>query len=227
VSRGSLTTTSYAILGLLAIQPWSTYELARQMERSLGRIWPRAESKLYEEPKKLVAHGLAQASSELSGQRRRTVYAITPAGRQALAAWLKDPGQGPVLQFEQLLKVFFSENGTKQGTLASLVAAGRWAREQTAESLAVGRQYLAGEGPFPERQAQLYVTVRFIDDFYALVGEWARWATRVVEGWPDDPGAAQVDPAVFEETVGRLAAALETDGSDAPRQPRESHESAR
>ena len=45
-----LSTTTYAILGLLAVQPWSTYELTRQMDRSLGRMWPRAQRKLYEEP---------------------------------------------------------------------------------------------------------------------------------------------------------------------------------
>jgi hypothetical protein len=66
VSRGDsappLTTTSFAILGLLAIKPWTTYELAVQMERTLYRTWPRARSRLYEEPRKLVAHGLAVAS---------------------------------------------------------------------------------------------------------------------------------------------------------------------
>ena len=31
MSSRPLTTTSYAILGLLAIQPWSTYELAQLM----------------------------------------------------------------------------------------------------------------------------------------------------------------------------------------------------
>ena len=59
-TRPELTTTSYAILGLLAIRPWSTYELARQMQRDLRFVWPRAESNLYAEPKKLIAHGLPQ-----------------------------------------------------------------------------------------------------------------------------------------------------------------------
>ena len=81
-----LTTTSYALLGLLAIRPWSTYELARQMQRDLRFCWPRTESNLYAEPKKLIAHGLASASSEPRGKRRRTVYSITAAGRQALAS---------------------------------------------------------------------------------------------------------------------------------------------
>ena len=46
-----MTTTSYAILGLLAVKPWTTHELVQQVDRSLRRIWPRAQSKLYEEPK--------------------------------------------------------------------------------------------------------------------------------------------------------------------------------
>ena len=53
----ALTSTSYAVLALLALQSWTTYQLAKQMERSLGWIWPRAVSRLYEEPKKLVAAG--------------------------------------------------------------------------------------------------------------------------------------------------------------------------
>ena len=95
MARGSLTTTSYAILGLLAVKPWSTYELTQQMERSLGHMWPRAASKLYEEPKKLVDHGLARATQDRVGQRPRTVYSITDKGRRALAAWLREPGEGP------------------------------------------------------------------------------------------------------------------------------------
>ena len=75
-----LTTTSYAILGLLTIKPWSTYELAKQMQRDRF-VWPRAESNLYAEPKKLIAHGFASAHSEPRGKRRRTVYSITPGGQ--------------------------------------------------------------------------------------------------------------------------------------------------
>jgi DNA-binding PadR family transcriptional regulator len=205
MSSGSLTTTSYAILGLLAIKPWSTYELTQQMDRSLGRIWPRAHSKLYEEPKKLVAAGLAKSTTEPIGRRTRTVYAITPKGRRALAAWLREPGAGPVLEFEQLLKIFFSENGTKADALATLAATLEWARERSSESLAVGRQYRAGTGPFPERAPQLELTSRFITDFYRFVGEWAAWATEIVETWPDDPRQAAAYPGAEEETLRRAA----------------------
>ena len=129
-----LTTTSYAILGLLAIKPWTTYELAQQMQRALGQFWPRAESKLYEEPKKLVAHGLARASSEMVGKRPRTVYSITPKGRRALEAWVPTPGAGPVLEFEQLIKVFFAEHGTKADLLDTIAGTRAWSDQRFAES---------------------------------------------------------------------------------------------
>jgi DNA-binding PadR family transcriptional regulator len=209
VSTSPLTTTSYAVLGLLAIKPWSSYELAQQMDRSLGRVWPRAASKLYEEPKKLVAHGLARSSAERNGRRARTVYAITAEGRDALRDWLAEPGEGPALEFEQLLKVFFADNGTKTDALATLAAAQDWARARCRESLAIGEQYAQEHGPFPERMAVLQLTSRFLTDFYLLVGDWASWAAEIVANWPDDPRQASHDPAVIAETIRRAAAGSE------------------
>lgn len=204
-SRSALSTTSYAILGLLAVKPWSTYELTQQMDRSLGRLWPRAQSKLYEEPKKLVDQGLAEARSEPVGQRPRTVYAITPQGRRALAAWLQEPGAGPVLEAEQLLKIFFAEHGTKGDALATLAATRAWAHERNEGNLAAARAYLAGEGPFPERAAQTQLIARFLIDFSAMVADWAEWASNVVESWPDDPRQAEEHPAIAEDLVRRAS----------------------
>ncbi|MGY1615453.1 PadR family transcriptional regulator [Geodermatophilus sp. SYSU D00691] len=202
-SARPLTTTSYAILGLLAVQPWSTYELTRQMDRSLGRIWPRAQSKLYEEPKKLVSAGLAVATTEQVGRRARTVYSITPAGRRALADWLTEPGNGPALEWEQLLKVWFSDSGTKADTLASLAAARAWAVERNQENLRAARAYAEGTGPFQQRAAQTMLAGAFLTDFYALVARWADWATQQVERWPDDPARAAPDPEAQEEILRR------------------------
>ena len=207
MARGSLTTTSHAVLGLLALRPWSTYELTQQMERSLGHMWPRAASKLYEEPKKLVEHGLARATEDRVGQRPRTVYSITAKGRRALAQWLREPGDGPVLEWEQLVKVFFSDSGTKTDALVTLEAALGWAQARSTQTAAVGHQYVDHDGPFPERAAQLNISVRFLIDFYALVADWARWAHDIVETWPDDPSQAVADEALMRENVERADAA--------------------
>ena len=212
MSTQPLTTTSYAVLGLLSIKPWSSYELTQQMDRSLGRVWPRAVSKLYEEPKKLASHGLARSAIQQNGRRRRTVYTITARGRRALAEWLGQPGDGPVLEFEQLLKVFFADNGTTADLLATLAAAQAWAQARCAESLAIGEQYSTGSGPFPQRLPELQLTSRFLTDFYLLVGQWAGWAASIVETWPDDPRQAKPDPQVIAETVRRAAHAAKPPG---------------
>jgi DNA-binding PadR family transcriptional regulator len=190
-----MTTTSFAILGLLAVKSWTTHELVQQVDRSTRRIWPRAQSKLYEEPKKLVALGYARASDDPVGRRPRTRYTITPAGRRSLAAWLREPGEGPVLEFEQLLKITFADSGSTADILANLEATRAWVREQNRENLATGRAYLAGEGAFPERAALNLLGGRFLTDFYAMVARWAEWATGIVEDWPDDPGDAVYDAA--------------------------------
>lgn len=199
----ALTTTSYAILSLLAVKSWSTYELTQQMDRSVGRIWPRATSKLYDEPKKLVAHGLARAKDERVGRRPRTVYSITAKGRRALATWLQEPGAGPVLEFEQLLKVSFAENGTKSDALKTLTAAREWAEERNQLNLVVLQAYTTGRGPFQERAAQNQLTGRFLTDFYAMVAQWAEWASDQVGEWPENPRDAVPDREAMEETARR------------------------
>jgi len=202
-----MTTTSYAVLGLLAIRSWTTHELVMQVERSLRRVWPRAQSKLYEEPKKLVDLGFARAAEEWVGKRRRTRYTITPRGRRALAKWLEEPGDGPVLEFEQLLKIHFADSGTKDNVLATLAATLEWVQEQNEENLATGRAYLAGEGAFPQRAALNLLGGRFLTDYYAVVARWAEWAVDIVEDWPDDPRQAELDRDAQEEAV-RLAESI-------------------
>jgi PadR family transcriptional regulator AphA len=188
-----LNTTSFAMLGMLAIRPWSTYELAKHVDRSLRPLWPRARSNLFNEPKKLVIHGLAVATEETIGRRARTVYTITPAGRRALREWLGTPGEGPVLEFEQLLKVFFSDQGTRTDALDAVATIKDWARERNAQNIAVARGYLAGTGPFPNRAAILGVVGQFHTDFADMVNAWADWATTTIEAWPEDPSQAEAD----------------------------------
>jgi DNA-binding PadR family transcriptional regulator len=202
-----MTTTSYAILGLLAIKPWTTHELVQQVDRSLRRIWPRAQSKLYEEPKKLVAHGYARSTDDPVGRRQRTRYTITANGRRALAAWLHQPGEGPALEFEQLVKIHFADSGSKADILANLHATRAWVLKQNEENLVTARAYLAGEGDFPQRAALNQLGGRFLTDFYVMVARWVEWASGIVEDWPDDVREADVDVSEQEEAV-RLAKSI-------------------
>lgn len=181
-----LTTTTYVILGHLALRSWSTYELAQQMKRSTGAYWPRAESKIYEEPKKLVAHGLATATREFTGRRPRTVYAITDAGREALRRWLDEPGQAPLVEFEGLVKVLFAEQGSKQQLLATIGAIREQAQRTRDEQAALAADLAGRGGPFPDRLHVNSLVFKFMWEQTQTVIRWAQWAEREIAGWPDD-----------------------------------------
>ncbi|GAA2358995.1 PadR family transcriptional regulator [Dactylosporangium salmoneum] len=185
---GTRTTTSYALLGLLAVRDWTTYELAKQVKRSLNWFWPRAERKLYDEPKRLVEQGLATATREQTGQRGRTVYRITPDGRAALGEWLGEPPAPRTVEFEGMVKVFFADSGSPEQLLATLdrieeEAAGRLA--ELAE-MAATRPV-----PFPQRAHLSAIGLRLQYEQEDAVLRWARWARKQVMQWNSttDPGA--------------------------------------
>jgi DNA-binding PadR family transcriptional regulator len=208
-----LTTTSYAILGLLAIQPWSTYELTKLMRRALLAVWPRAESNLYREPQRLVEAGFATARRVDVGRRRRTEYAITRAGRRALVDWLATPASPTVLESEAALKVLFANNTTLDVLQQRLDEFAADAEAADEPWRAIAREYVAGEGAFPDR---IHVNVLYwvlLDRWARLRADWARWASAVVATWPDASGP---DPAASQAL---LEAALSDDPSFLVRRP--------
>jgi DNA-binding PadR family transcriptional regulator len=191
------------VLGLLAIRPWTPYEMTQQMQRSLYRFWPRTVSKLYEEPKKLAEHQLADSKDERVGQRTRTRYTITPDGRRRLASWLAQPTSDPVLELEFLVRVFLAEHGTRDDLLATLAAVTAWAERRALQDAGIAAGYLAGTGPFPERTAQLVLVGKYLSDFSEMTERWAHWATEQVEQWPDDRGARTPDWATLRDVAER------------------------
>ena len=82
-------TLGYALLGLLAREPLSGYDLARHLERPLGFFWSARHSQIYPELAKLEAAGLvAHEVVAQSDRPDKKVYAPTGEGRERLAAWV-------------------------------------------------------------------------------------------------------------------------------------------
>jgi len=187
-----LTITSYAVLSVLALRDHSTYDLTKQMRYSLHYLWPRAESNVYAEPRRLVEAGLASAREEWVGDRRRTVYSITRAGRKALARWLASPSSRQRYESEAALKILFAENGTRDDLLASIRALRDDSREALAHWQEVADRYEAGDGEYPERFALSSLVARLLGEQEAATVSWADWAERVVDEWD---GSSVDDPA--------------------------------
>lgn len=182
-----LTTTSYAILGELALRPWTMYELAAEMRRNVHFFFPRVESQIYAEPKRLVALGLADATTEMTGKRPRTTYAITRKGRAALREWLASPvSKEPLLEFEALLRVMLAPFGTDDDLKRTLEQA-RSSINATILSIApkISDEYAAGRAPFQRYAQYRSIMHDFLLHFGMLIDDWAERSLERMKDWPN------------------------------------------
>ena len=208
MAEARLTTTSYAVLGLLAMQPWTMYALAREMRRNIRYFYPRAESRLYEEPKRLEALGLVRSDRADTGARTTTTYAITPAGRAELRRWLAEPvSKGPTLEFEVLLRVFLSPFGREADLRETLEQARAEIAGLIDLAARIAGEYEAGVAPFQSYAPTRAMVHDFLSGFATLVDGWAERSLAQIAAW-DAMSKAERD-----------AAAIEAFLRNAPRQP--------
>lgn len=105
----TLTTTELAVLGLLAEDERSGYDLHAKAARGVGYIWTPAKSQIYKVLPRLVARGLAARRVVAQPTRPdKQLYRITRAGRASLRAWLETVEPATEASRDAvLLKIFF------------------------------------------------------------------------------------------------------------------------
>jgi DNA-binding PadR family transcriptional regulator len=172
-----------AVLALLGIDRWTPYELVQHMKRStIHYVWPRAESKMYEELKRLAAAGYARATADRRDPRR-TRYAISPAGRRVLSRWVAEPGSGVVFESEGALKILFAENGTKEQLLATIDSMRADALAVLESRTRVFDEVVRDGPPYPDRIHQSVLVFDLVDRLTRAVVEWADSAAARVDSW--------------------------------------------
>lgn len=174
---------TFAVLGLLALREWTTYELAQQMERSFSHFWPRAERRIYDEPKRLAEAGYVQSRRELVGRRPRTCWRITPRGREALRCWLGERAQPPTMEFEGLVKLFLADQGGKEQLLDTLHAIRSDALSHRDELTALSAEVAEGNGQFGERAHINALAMTYLAQVSELTARWAEESVQVVGAW--------------------------------------------
>jgi PadR family transcriptional regulator, regulatory protein AphA len=213
----ALTTTSYAVLAQLAVHPWSTYELARQRVRYFRYVWPRAESAIYREVKRLDAMGLVAAKREYVGKRPRTVYSITDAGRQSLREWLDTPVSPFAMDFEAMIRLFIAPLGTKQQLVTTLEQVRSDAKDMLVFGGAVKQEFLEGRAVL---QDQVHIRALAVDFFISLLTTVDGWAERTlaeIEKWEDLSPDGKHDRGL--EIFAQLPVATPTEPTDRPPVP--------
>lgn len=183
-----LTTTSYAVLAQVAVRPWSTYELAQQRVRYFRYVWPRAESAIYREAKRLAGLGLIDGTKEYTGKRSRTVYSITEDGKEALRRWLTTPVSPFSMDFEAMLRIFVLPLGTKDDIVSTLTQVRTDAQEMLQFGGEVKQEFIDG---INVTQDQTFIRALAVDFFISLlntVHDWAERSLAEIESWDDlDP----------------------------------------
>src|SRR5580700_540907 len=96
------------LLGLLAIEPMSGYDLGLNIRASVGHFWNESYGQIYPNLKKLASGGFVSCKTERQkGKPDRRIYSITEKGRERLTAWLAVRPQPEIPRNELLLKLFF------------------------------------------------------------------------------------------------------------------------
>ena len=193
-----MTISSYAVLALLDLKPWTGYELTQQAQRSLRYAWPKSARLLYSEPKKLVELGYATTYKEATGNRSRNVYEITPDGRQALTEWTSTRTQRPRVEIEALLRLLFADHGSSEDLLRALDELEEDIGEHHQAIVELMASYLSGGHPFPQRTHLSVLFATFQIDMFKTIERWIEFARDEIAEWPTtrDLGMTQRTEAI-------------------------------
>lgn len=160
----------YAVLGLLANQPGSGYDLTQRFDAVLGRhAWHAQHSQIYPELKRLSNEGLVTVVEE--GPRGRRTYDVTETGRTELRAWMRDYPEAGVVRNEYALRLFFLgalDPAEARVLLEKYLEAG----EEQAQAIhairpELNQQPLLGFGRLAAEFGQRY---------FEMQRDWATWA---------------------------------------------------
>lgn len=209
-----LSPTSFAMLGLLARKPQSAYELNTIMQTSLIRVfWPRAESHVYSEPKKLLLHNFVTDHKEQVSGRNRTVYTITELGRDSLRTWLRSE-ENPELrmQSELMLKLILADGGTVTNASETIEQSSQASQKDLREAVAGVRLVLSDTTDRSEGMPYNGIAVNLMADMLIARLKWSEFATQWISKTSDGSGSndrRELGRAAYAEALLKMERALD------------------
>jgi hypothetical protein len=121
---------------------------------------------------------------ELKGQRARTIYTITAAGRDAVQQWLATPPRGTALECEPLLRVFLADFCTHDQLVVALNQVRADADAILDAGRVVGAEYLKGTAPFQDQVHARALVFDFLWNHALMLRRWADRAEASIDRWP-------------------------------------------
>ncbi len=116
-----MTTLERALLGLLAMQPGSGYDLVRTFETTSMGHFSGSPGAIYPALERLATRGYLTSRFDPKSTRPRKIFTLTAAGHDALEAWLKEPITARQVRDElDVLLLRFSVSETHLGPRESI-----------------------------------------------------------------------------------------------------------
>lgn len=113
----------FALLGLLAVEPASGYDLKRAIDRSTYFIWNATGPQIYNTLHKLREEGCVTSKSlPQVGKPDKQIHTITPRGHTALQEFMSEPIRASVTRDEVLLRIFLGNFASKDAMRRELIA---------------------------------------------------------------------------------------------------------
>jgi len=134
-------TLDFAVLGLVAREPSTGYQVAARMRRPVGYYWAESHGGIYPSLRRLADAGWVTVERvEGPGPHGKKVYSVTPAGRRALGEWSVEPAVDPPERDELVLKVSAMWAARPRAAIVALDAeARRWEEQRVEYAGIVGR----------------------------------------------------------------------------------------
>lgn len=152
--------TRFALLGMLAIEPMSGYDIRKTIDASIAHFWNESYGQIYPMLKGLAQEGLVTCKPDRKAARNRRVYAITAKGRLALKGWLAQPAGNERVRNELLLKLFFARNGPRDAFVHHLERYRLLHQAELTRFRAMGRDLVREHAPRPDLPFWM-MTLRF------------------------------------------------------------------
>jgi DNA-binding PadR family transcriptional regulator len=106
-AKFKLNPTAASLLGFLHAGRMTGWELAAQVQQSIGNFWNLTRSQIYRELHTLEAAGLVKSSE--AGPRDRQPFALTSLGRRAFTEWISREPDVENIRFPLLLTLYFAD----------------------------------------------------------------------------------------------------------------------
>jgi DNA-binding PadR family transcriptional regulator len=161
----------HALLVSLRERAASGSELTRRFDKSFGYFWSATHQQIYRTLARMEADGwLTSEVVPQQGKPDTKVYAVSPVGEKALAAWLVETPSVAPLRSDLAVKL---RGASYAGDREALLDMARSTRAEHEARAAAYRQMLARQFPHPDELSDADL------DRYLVL----RAGVRVEEGW--------------------------------------------